>query len=72
VALTGALHMAGGAVFKDRYLFGLGAYISVINIIGVAIGPGWHSLVVALFGGVGMIVAGALGAAAFRRQTAVV
>jgi hypothetical protein len=58
VALTGALHMAGGAIWNDRSLFLLGAWISVINVIGVLIGPGWHSLIVALAGGGGMFVAG--------------
>jgi hypothetical protein len=61
VALTGALHMAGAAIWNDRPLFLLGAWTSVINIIGVLTGPGWHSLIVALAGGGGMIVAGAVG-----------
>jgi hypothetical protein len=60
VALTGALHMAGGAIYQDKWLFGLGAYISVVNVVGVLIGPGWHSLILAVAGGVGMIVAGVL------------
>ena len=60
VALTGALHMAGGAIFNDRNLLGLGAFISVVNVAGVLIGPGWHSLILAVAGGGGMIVAGAL------------
>jgi hypothetical protein len=58
VALTGALHMAGAAIWNDRPLFFLGAWTSVINIIGVFAGPGWHSLIVAIAGGGGMIVAG--------------
>jgi hypothetical protein len=60
VALTGALHMAGGAIYRDRSLFVLGAWTSVINIIGIIAGPGWHSLIVAIAGGGGMIVAGTL------------
>jgi len=60
VALTGALHMAGGAMYRDRSLFLLGAWTSVVNIIGVFAGTGWHSLVLAVFGGGGMLVAGAL------------
>ena len=63
VGLTGALHMAGGAIYKDKSLFGLGAYVSVVNIVGVLIGPGWHSLILAVAGGAGMIVAGVLGRA---------
>jgi hypothetical protein len=60
VALTGALHMAGGAIYSDRGLFALGAWTSVINIVGVVAGPGWHSLIAGLAGGGGMIVAGTL------------
>ena len=48
VGLTGALHMAGGAICLDRHLFVLGAWISVINLVGVFLGPGWHSLIIAV------------------------
>jgi hypothetical protein len=58
VALTGALHMAGGALFRDRVLFALGAWVSVVNVVGVLIGPGWHALIVAVLAGGGMLVAG--------------
>ncbi|GIF19909.1 polyferredoxin [Actinoplanes tereljensis] len=61
VALTGTLHMAGSAIWQDRQLFVLGAWTSLINILGIAAGPGWHSLIVAVGGGAGMIVAGFLG-----------
>jgi hypothetical protein len=61
VGLAATLHMAGGAIYNDRTLFGLGAYVSVINVIGVLIGPGWHSLILAVAGGLGMIVAGLIG-----------
>jgi hypothetical protein len=61
VALTGALHMAGSAIWQDRQLFVLGAWTSLINIFGISAGPGWHSLIVAVAGGAGMIVAGILG-----------
>jgi hypothetical protein len=60
VALTGALHMAGAAIFRDRSLFVLGAWTSLINIVGVIAGAGWHSLIVAIAGGGGMVVAGTL------------
>ncbi|BCJ52907.1 hypothetical protein Asp14428_43820 [Actinoplanes sp. NBRC 14428] len=56
--LTGALHMAGGAVWNDRSMFFLGAFLSVVNAVGVILGPGWHALVVAVLGGGGMLVAG--------------
>jgi hypothetical protein len=58
VALTGALHMAGGALGNDRVFYVLGLSISVVNVVGIIIGPGWHALIVAVFGGGGMLVAG--------------
>ena len=58
VALTGALHMAGGAIWNDRMMFVLGLSISVVNVAGIIIGPGWHALIVAVLGGGGMLVAG--------------
>jgi hypothetical protein len=67
VALTGALHMVGGAIFRDRALFALGLWTSAINVIGVALGGGWHSLVLAVAGGGAMLLAGWLGARRLRR-----
>jgi hypothetical protein len=58
VALTGVLHMAGGALWNDRVLYVLGISISVVNVIGIIAGPGWHALTVAVLGGGGMLVAG--------------
>jgi hypothetical protein len=58
VALTGVLHMAGGAIWNDRILYVLGLSISVVNMVGILAGPGWHALIVAVFGGGGMLVAG--------------
>jgi hypothetical protein len=60
VALTGVLHMAGGVIYRDGYFFYLGIFISVVNVAGVIAGPGWHSLIVAVLGGGGMLVAGAV------------
>ena len=68
VGLAATLHMAGGAIYNDRTLFGVGAYISVINVIGVLIGPGWHSLILAVAGGAGMLVAGFLSWARLGRR----
>jgi len=67
VALTGALHMVGGAIWNDRHLFALGTWVSVVNIAGVLVGPGWHSLIVAIGGGGGMLVAGTLAWLKLRR-----
>jgi hypothetical protein len=58
VALTGALHMAGGALWNDRTGYILGIWISVVNVVGIILGAGWHALIVAVLGGGGMIVAG--------------
>jgi hypothetical protein len=60
VGLTGALHLAGGAIWLDRNLFVLGVWVTVINIAGVLAGPGWHALVISVAGGGGMLVAGTL------------
>jgi hypothetical protein len=61
VALAGALHMAGGALWNNRDLFNLGAWTSVINMIGIVLGPGWHSLIVAIAGGGAMLLTGLVG-----------
>ncbi|HZN77445.1 MAG TPA: transporter [Micromonosporaceae bacterium] len=67
VALVGALHMAGGAVWHDKSLFALGVWLSLVNVAGVIAGPGWHSLVIALAGGGGLLAFGAV--LAVRRRT---
>ncbi|HZM79563.1 MAG TPA: hypothetical protein VFC19_27850 [Candidatus Limnocylindrales bacterium] len=58
VGLTGALHMAGGAVWEERSLFAVGVWLTVVNIVGTLLGPGWHALVISLAGGGGMLLAG--------------
>ena len=68
VALTGALHMAGGAIWNDRSLFALGVWTSVVNVVGISFGSGWHALILAVFGGGGMLVVGALQGVALRRR----
>jgi len=60
VALTGAMHMAGGAIWNDRNLFLLGAWTSVVNVIGIIAGFGWHALILAVLGGGGMLLVGTL------------
>jgi hypothetical protein len=61
VALTGALHMAGGAMWNDRNLFALGAWTSLVNVVGILFGVGWHPLIVAVAAGGGMFVLGQMG-----------
>jgi hypothetical protein len=58
VAVTGIMHMAGGAIWNDRSLFALGLWTSVINVVGIFVGAGWHSLILAVLGGGAMLVAG--------------
>ncbi|WP_434742508.1 transporter [Micromonospora sp. SH-82] len=58
VGISGILLMAGGAVFLDRGLFLLGVAVIVVNLVGTFAGPGWHSLVVAVAGGGGMLLTG--------------
>jgi hypothetical protein len=59
VFITGILSMSGGAVWHDRSQFAVGVWLSAINVAGVLAGPGWHSGVVALLGGGGMLAAAA-------------
>ena len=59
VFITGILYMSGGAVWRDRHQFGFGVWLSVINAGGLLAGPGWHSLVVSLLGGGGMLASAA-------------
>jgi len=63
-AILTVLYMAGAAVWRDRMMFGLACWIGVLNVVGVIGGIGWHTLLVSLGGGGGLIVAGVL---QFRR-----
>ena len=67
VGLVAVLYMAGGAVWHAKELFVLGLWVGLVNIVGVLIGPGWHSLVISLAAGGGLIVFGAI---ALRRTAA--
>jgi hypothetical protein len=58
VAVVGLLYMAGAAIWQSWEMFFLGAWISLTNIGGVVAGPGWHSLVVCLAGGGGLLAGG--------------
>lgn len=60
--IVGALYMAGGAVWRDRVQFTLGAWICLATTVGVVVGTPHMLLVMALAGGGGMLVAaGVLG-----------
>jgi hypothetical protein len=59
VAMCGVVYMAGSAIWQSRDMFILGAWLTVIDVAGVYAGPGWHSLIIALGGGGGLILLGA-------------
>lgn len=58
VGLTGALYVAGAAIWHSESMAVLGGWLLVINLAGVLAGPQWHSFVVAVAGGGGLIVTG--------------
>ncbi|MDG4827933.1 transporter [Solwaraspora sp. WMMD1047] len=68
VGLTGALHLAGAAIWLDRGLLYLGTWITVTNIVGLIAGPGWHALVIAVAGGGGMLLFGTVAWARTRKR----
>jgi hypothetical protein len=68
VGLVGLLYMAGAAVWNSTDLFVLGLWLTVSNIAGVVAGAGWHSLVISIAGGGGLLVGGFLQWLNRRRQ----
>jgi hypothetical protein len=60
VGVVGLMYLNGGAIWRTRDLFALGLWITVINILGIIAGPGWHSLVISLGAGAAMIIVGTL------------
>lgn len=60
VGVAGVLFMAGAAVWRDRWMLFLGAWISAVNFAGTLAGPGWHPLVSSLAGGGGLLATGVL------------
>lgn len=72
--VVGALYMAGGAMWRDRAQFALGAWISAVTVAAAFVGHPHMLLVMALAGGGGMLVAGvvetARRSAASRRRDA--
>ncbi|GAB3859752.1 transporter [Dactylosporangium cerinum] len=55
VGTVAVMYLAGSAIWLSRDMFVLGAWLTVINIAGVALGPGWHSLLISAGGGGGLI-----------------
>ena len=60
IGVVGLMYLNGGAIWRSRDLFVLGLWITVVNILGVIAGPGWHSLIISLGAGVAMVIVGAL------------
>lgn len=57
MGIAGVLYMAGAAIFQIRSMFVLGVWITVVNMIGITAGPGWHALLTSVAGGGGMLLA---------------
>lgn len=57
-SIVAVLYLAGAAIWHDRSMLVLGAWVGVVNIAGVVVGAGWHSLVVAVGAGGGLIAMG--------------
>jgi hypothetical protein len=60
VGVVGLMYLAGGAIWRTRDLYGLGLWITAVNVIGIVAGPGWHSLVISIGAGCAMVFAGQL------------
>lgn len=50
VGVTGVLYMAGAAIWREWSMFAMGLFLSVVNAVGVSVGPGWHALLTSLAG----------------------
>jgi hypothetical protein len=60
ILVVGMMFMAGAAIWRDWSMFFLGLWTAVVNVVGVAAGPGWHELLAAVAGGGGFLLAGVL------------
>lgn len=58
VGVTGALYMAGGAIWQEWSLFLMGIWLLVVDVVGISLGPGWHSLLISVAGGGGLLIGG--------------
>jgi hypothetical protein len=58
VGVVATMYLAGSAVWLDRSMFVLGVWLAVVNVAGILAGPGWHSLVICLGGGLGLVAVG--------------
>jgi hypothetical protein len=58
ILTVGLLFMAGAALWRQWSMFFLGLWIHVVNVVGLAAGPGWHPLLAAVAGGGAFLLAG--------------
>ena len=58
IGVVATLYLAGSAIWGGQRLMRLGLWTAGVNILGVWAGPGWHSLIISLAGGGGLILAG--------------
>jgi hypothetical protein len=58
VGMTGALYLAGAAMWQDWSMFVMGLWLTAINAVGITLGPGWHPLLVSVAGGGGLLIVG--------------
>jgi hypothetical protein len=59
VLVVAIMYLAGAAIWREWSMFFLGIWLALINVIGVAAGPGWHALLIAVAGGGGFLATGA-------------
>jgi putative effector of murein hydrolase LrgA (UPF0299 family) len=69
-AVVGTLYVAGAAMWRDRSMFVLGIWVSIVNVAGVLAGPGWHALFVAVAAGGGLLVTGVVTHLRWRKAAA--
>jgi hypothetical protein len=67
VLAAGVLLICGAAVFRQVSMFVFGLCVVALDVVGAFAGPGWHSLIIAVGGGGGMIALGVLGSWRHRR-----
>ncbi len=60
VLVVAIMYLTGAAIWREWSMFFLGMWLALINMIGVAAGPGWHPLLIAVAGGGGFLVTGAV------------
>jgi hypothetical protein len=68
--VVGLLHLTGGAVWRDRLQYGLGAWVALTSCAAPVLGPAGQHWVMALAGGGGFLVAAALEARRRSGRTA--